>query len=180
MMSMLFSRGAIRFRCLDYSGKSARKRAVSVKQWFDDPSQPGRQFGWVTEAPKVYVRPVVRIAVRCRKANGEFAVGVLISALSAETVLALTQQPPSSLSDPAKVLLAYVRFYEERRWWCRNVFQGRQAGIGPDQAEQKAFRCEANSRPVGEFGSQCRCLGTTMAQPSVYQIARLWDIAHGS
>ena len=139
MMSMLFSRGAIRFRCLDYSGKSARKRAVSVKQWFDDPSQPGRQFGWVTEAPKVYVRPVVRIAVRCRKANGEFAVGVLISALSAETVLALTQQPPSSLSDPAKVLLAYVRFYDQRGGGVETSFKGDKQGLGLTKRNKKRF-----------------------------------------
>jgi hypothetical protein len=69
---------------------------------------PEREFGWVTEAADAYVRPVVRITVRCRKSDGKFAYGVLLSTLSAQQVLALTGQPLSLLDEPAAVLLAYV------------------------------------------------------------------------
>src|SRR6266700_1239011 len=56
----------------DYSSRHARSLAKSVQVWFDDPHEPGRQAGWVTEAPTAYVRPVVRIAVRCRQQDGQW------------------------------------------------------------------------------------------------------------
>ena len=75
------------------------------------------------------MRPVVRIAVRCRQQNGEWAVGVLISTLEASDVLHLTGQPPSQLADPQAVLLAYVAFYDQRgggieTWGLRLVGTG--------------------------------------------------------
>lgn len=57
----------------DDSGQQAKRLAKSVADWYVDPHQPERQFGWVTEAADAYVRPVKRIAVRCRKPDGQFA-----------------------------------------------------------------------------------------------------------
>jgi hypothetical protein len=51
----------------DYSGKRAQHLAESVVEWFDDPRSPERQVGWVMTPIEDYVRPVKRIAVRCRK-----------------------------------------------------------------------------------------------------------------
>src|SRR5438876_1165394 len=98
----------------DYSGQQAKRLAKSVVEWYADPRQPERQFGWVTETTDTYVRPVKRIAVRCRQQDGQFAYGVLISALSAQHLLTLTGQSLSLLEDPAAVLLAYVTFYDQR------------------------------------------------------------------
>jgi len=98
----------------DYSGRHARHLAQSVLAWFDDPHGSERQVGWVTEAPTAYVRPVVRLAVRCRQQNGQWAVGVLISTLSARDVLQLTGQSLAQLADPEAVLWAYVAFYDQR------------------------------------------------------------------
>src|SRR5215213_4335810 len=61
----------------DYSGQRAVKLARSVERWVDDPRIAGRQVGWVTEPASAYSRPVRRIAVRCRKDNGQWGVGVL-------------------------------------------------------------------------------------------------------
>src|SRR5438309_1734853 len=66
--------------CKDYSGQQAKRLAKSVPDWYVDPHQPERQLGWVTETTQAYVRPVKRIAVRCRQQDGKFAYGVLISA----------------------------------------------------------------------------------------------------
>jgi hypothetical protein len=66
----------------DYSGQQAKRLAGTVQHWFTDQEQPERQFGWVTEVSNAYVRPVKRIAVRCRKPDGQFAYGVLLSTLS--------------------------------------------------------------------------------------------------
>ena len=106
-VNWLLARGYL-VHCKDYSGQQAKRLAKSVTDWYADPHQPERQFGWVTEAADAYVRPVKRIAVRCRKPDGTFAYGVLISALSAQQALTLAGQSLCLLEDPAAVLLAYV------------------------------------------------------------------------
>jgi hypothetical protein len=104
-VNWLLSRGYL-VHGKDYAGKQAKRLATRVAEWYVDPHQPDRQFGWVTETAEAYVRPVKRLAVRCRQQDGEFASGVLISALSAQHVLVLTDQPLSLLDNPAAVLLA--------------------------------------------------------------------------
>jgi len=128
--------------CKDYSGTHARKLAESVKQWFDDPHQPGRQFGWVREAPTAYVRQVFRIAVRCPKQNGKWAIGVLISTLEAKSVLALTRQSQSALSSPAAVLLAYVNFYDQRGGGVETSLKGDKQGLGLTKRNKKRFEAQ--------------------------------------
>jgi len=123
----------------DYSGQQAKRLASTVEQWFTDPHQPERQFGWVTEVSTAYVRPVKRIAVRCRKLDGEWAVGVLLSTLSARQVLLLTGQPLSLLSDPAAVLLAYVTFYDQRGGGVEPSFKGDKQGLGKGLRSKKRF-----------------------------------------
>ena len=66
--------------------------------WVDDPKGEGRQVGWVRLPAPEYCRPVRRIAVRCRQANGQWAVAVLISTLGPAEILALTQPTPLSCS----------------------------------------------------------------------------------
>jgi hypothetical protein len=102
------------FHGKDYSGRRAENLAKSVTEWFTDPTDANRQIGWVTEICELYKRPVKRIAVRCRKNNGQWGIGVILSTLSAREVLILTGQSPHQESDPLAVLLAYVRFYDQR------------------------------------------------------------------
>jgi hypothetical protein len=123
----------------DYSGKSATKLAKSVQQWFDDPHIPGRQFGLVSEPALCYVRPVTRIAVRYRQRNGKWKAVVLISALSAQDVLALTGEPQSALSDPARVLLAYVTFYDQRGGGVETSLKEDKSGLGLTKRNKKRF-----------------------------------------
>jgi len=63
----------------DYSGHRAQALAATVTDWIADPRVPGRQIGGVAEQTDAYVRPVRRIAVRTRKKNSQWGVGVLIS-----------------------------------------------------------------------------------------------------
>src|SRR5438309_2076664 len=126
----------------DYSGQQAKRLARSVEHWFTDPHQPERQFGWVTVASSAYVRPVKRIAVRCRKPDGEWAVGVLLSTLSASQVLVLTGQPLCWLEDPAAVLLAYVTFYDQRGGGVETSFKGDKQGLGLGKRSKKRFAAQ--------------------------------------
>jgi hypothetical protein len=123
----------------DYSGKSAEKLSKTVQEWFDDPSVPGRQFGLVTEPALCYVRPVTRIAVRKRGRNGKWKTVVLISALSAHDVLALTGEPQQASSDLPRVLLAYVTFYDQRGAGVETSFKGDKSGLGLTTRSKKRF-----------------------------------------
>jgi hypothetical protein len=123
----------------DYSGKSATKLAKSVQEWFDDPDIPGRQFGLVTEPALCYVRKVVRIAVRKRGRNNKWKAAVLISALSAQDVLALTGEPQAALSDQARVLRAYVHFYDQRGAGVETSLKDDKSGLGLTKRSKKRF-----------------------------------------
>ena len=126
----------------DYSGQQAKRLAKSVVDWYADPHQPEREFGWVSETTDAYVRPVKRIAVRCRQQDGKFAYGVLISTLSAQHVLTLTGQSLSVLDDPAAVLLAYLRFYDQRGGGVETSFKGDKQGLGLGKRSKKRFAAQ--------------------------------------
>jgi hypothetical protein len=126
----------------DYSGVRAQNLAESVVDWRDDPNCPERQVGWVTVAADIYCRPVKRIAVRCRKKNGQWGFGVLLSTLSAQAVLALTGQPPTKISDPLAVLLAYVYFYDQRGGGVETEIKEDKQGLGTSKRNKKRFEAQ--------------------------------------
>ena len=126
----------------DYSSSRAQRLAQSVAYWVDDPKVPGRQVGWVYLSTSEYVRRVRRIAVRCRKANGQWGIGVLISTLSPEEVLALTQLTARPDADPATVLLAYVSLYDQRGGGVETSFKGDHQGLGSTKRSKKRFEAQ--------------------------------------
>lgn len=126
----------------DYSGTRAKVLAASVTEWLTDPADPNRQMGWVTLEPDIYCRPVKRIAVRCRKNNGQWGVGVILSTLSAQTVLELTHQPPEQVQDPAAVLLAYVHFYDQRGGGVETEIKEDKQGLGTTKRNKKRFEAQ--------------------------------------
>jgi hypothetical protein len=97
----------------DYSGVCANAPTKTVTQWVTDPADSSREIGWVTSEDTPYCRPVKRITVRCRKKNSQWAVGVIISTLSSQTVLHLVGSQNYEADDPKAVLLAYVNFYDQ-------------------------------------------------------------------
>lgn len=126
----------------DYSSKRAQRLAQSVQDWVDDPHVEGRQVGWVRLPATEYVRPVRRIAVRCRKANGQWGIGVLISTLTPAEVLALTQPEASPDADAATVLLAYVYLYDQRGGGVETSFKGDHQGLGSTKRSKKRFEAQ--------------------------------------
>jgi len=126
----------------DYSGQRAQKLALSVTNWVDDPRIEGRQVGWVRAASSAYLREVRRLAVRCRKKNGQWGVGVLISTLSPLDVLLVTGQSPDKLTDDASVLLAYVYFYDARGGGVESAFKDDKQGLGITKRNKKRFEAQ--------------------------------------
>jgi hypothetical protein len=123
----------------DYSGQRAQKLAESVVEWFDDPRGTGRQIGWVTSETGAYCRPIRRIAVRCRKKNGQWGVGVILFSLPPEVVLKRCAYPPGKIHDPLTVLLAYVYFYDQRGGGVETEIKEDKQGLGTLKRNKKRF-----------------------------------------
>lgn len=126
----------------EYSSRRAATLAESVTEWIDDPRVPGRQMGWVTDTPNEYVRPVRRIAVRCREKNGPWGVGVVISALAPADVLHLTGQAADRVEDDHAVLRAYVYFYDQRGGGVETALKGDKQGLGRTHRNKKRFTAQ--------------------------------------
>jgi hypothetical protein len=126
----------------EYSGPRIRHLVGTVAAWVQDPDWSERSFGWVTDPPTSYVRPVQRIAVRCRRQDGTFAYGVLICSLSAEQVLAVLRHTSAQAADPVAVLLAYVTFYDQRGGGIETSLKGDKQALGLTKRNKKRFEAQ--------------------------------------
>jgi Transposase DDE domain group 1 len=126
----------------DYSGQRARILAESVTEWVDDPQVPGRQVGWVQVEAAMYVCPVRRLAVRCRKQNAQWGVGVIVSALTPQDVLELTGQPLEQSADEHAALLAYAHFYDQRGGAVETAIKDDKQGLGITKRNKKRFEAQ--------------------------------------
>ncbi len=123
-------------------GRGAHTLAASVTEWVSDPRIPSRQVGWVALSDTPYMCPVRRIAVRCRKRNGQWGVGVLLSTLSPQDVILLTRQPLDRVQDPTAVLLAYVYFYDQRGGGVETEIKEDKQGLGVTKRNKKRFEAQ--------------------------------------
>jgi hypothetical protein len=89
-----------------HSWQRAQKLAASVHQWQPDPKDPGRELGLVV-TPVEYVKPTCQVAVRTRKAKGEFSYTVLVSSLSEEALHQLLKAPDGSQDRLSSIVHAY-------------------------------------------------------------------------
>jgi hypothetical protein len=126
----------------EYSGRRVLRLAKTVTEWVQDPVWSERSFGWVSEPAVGYVRPVRRIAVRCRRQDGTFAYGVLICTLSAEQVLTVLGRPRSQTVDPVAVRLSYVTFYDQRGGGIETSLKGDKQGLGLTKRNKKRFEAQ--------------------------------------
>jgi len=122
----------------DYSAHRVEKLVAHVA-WVTDPKDTGRQFGWVEESADEYVRPVRRIGVRCRRKNGQWARGVIVSTLAPEDVLQLMGQSSACSQDPLAVLCAYVYFYDQRGGGVEIEIKEDKQGLGTKQRNKMRF-----------------------------------------
>ena len=82
------------------------------------------------------------MAVRCRKKNGPWGVGVWISTLPPPEVIGLTQQPVDRVQDPTAVLLAYVYLYDQRGGGVETAIKGDKQGLGMTKRNKKRFEAQ--------------------------------------
>jgi len=87
--------------------------------------------------------------VRCRKKNGQWGVGILLSSLEPEEVLALTGQAPEKVFDAQAVLMAYVYFYDDRGGGAETTFKEDKQGLGRRVRNKKRFAAQAMVNLLG-------------------------------
>jgi hypothetical protein len=126
------------FHGKEYSTPRANKLAKSVKEWIDDPNSE-RQVGFVTLEPDEYVRPVWRIAVRCKKNNGQWGIGVLISSLSPLEIVGIMEKSLKNVPKSSMALLAYVYFYDQRGGGVETEIKEDKQGLGTSKRNKKRF-----------------------------------------
>ncbi len=126
----------------EYSGQRARKLAASVTDWVPDPQVAGREVGWVPVPGDEYARPVVRVAVRCRKKNGQWATAVLIATLDCAAALELAGLAVDQAADPTTVLLAYVYAYDRRGGGIETANKDDKQGVGIGKRNKKRFEAQ--------------------------------------
>jgi hypothetical protein len=96
----------------------------------------------VTTPASEYGRPVKRIAVRTRKKNGQWGLGVLVSTLTLPTVAHLTGLTHDQLADPLTGLLAYVYFYDLRGGGIETSFKNDNQGLGINKRTKKRLAAQ--------------------------------------
>lgn len=126
----------------DYSTARARKYAKTVARWVDDPCHPGRQVGLATAPSPEYEQPVLRIAVRCRKQNGQWGIGLLITNLRPAEVAALTAIDSAILDDPAELWLAYAYGYDQRGGGVETSFKQDNQALKIKKRNKKRFEAQ--------------------------------------
>jgi hypothetical protein len=117
----------------DYSSARSARLAASVTTWVADPKVPEREVGWVSEPASAYVRPVVRVAVRCRKANGQWGYGVLIGPTALASLVAQEGAPVDGVAQ----VLSYVYAYDQRGGGIETTFKGDKQGLGLTKRTKK-------------------------------------------
>jgi len=119
--------------------RRAQQLAASVETWYDDPQVPGRQVGWVTLPATEYVRPLYRIAVRTRKKNGQWGLGIVLSTLPPLVVSALAGLFPEQMTQPLAQLFAYVYFYDLRAGGIEIGLKEDKQGLGITKRNKQSF-----------------------------------------
>jgi len=128
----------------EYSGKRTHKLAATVMEWIDDPRVPGRQVGWVPGGAPEYVRPMQRIAVRCRKKNGQWGIGVLIVA-----ELHAAEALPEGAVPSVAMLLTTVYRYDARGGGVETANKEDKQGLGIGKRSKKRFEAQ---QVLGQLG----------------------------
>jgi hypothetical protein len=132
----------------DYSTARARLLAAQVRDWVVDPRDGERQVGLVPGPASdyhagLYRRRITRVAVRCRLANGQWGVGVVISSLPAADACTLAGlDATAAATDPALALLAYVYLYDQRGGGVETAFKEDKQGLGITKRSKKRFAAQ--------------------------------------
>ena len=85
---------------------------------------------------------MVRIAVRCRKHNRQWAIGVLVTNLSPDEVTSLMATTLDLTADFSALWLTYVRCYDRRGGGVETSFKQDSQALGNKKRNKKRFHAQ--------------------------------------
>ncbi|MEO1391125.1 MAG: hypothetical protein AAFV85_27650 [Cyanobacteria bacterium J06634_6] len=89
-----------------------------------------------------YAQPVIRIAVRCRKNNQQWAIGVLVTNLSPDEVSSLMNTTLDLSTALSTLWLTYVRCYDQRGGGVETSFKQDSQALGNKKRNKKRFHAQ--------------------------------------
>lgn len=122
----------------EYSGKRVMALIPKDIDWIPDPKTDGREVAFLAALPTDPPHRR-RVAVRCRKKNGHFSYGIIISTIPPRQLMFLTRQPVDRATDPLVVLFADVAFYDQRGGGVETAFRGSKEGLQITRRHKKRF-----------------------------------------
>ncbi len=121
--------------------RRAAKLAATVTHWHIDPKMPDREVGWV-EAPHPYAKPTSQVAIRKRKANGEWSYHVLVFNLTLEMLCRLCHQPlPAALQHTDEMWMALYA-YDRRGGGLETQTKGDKQGLSLSRRNKHRFAAQ--------------------------------------
>lgn len=137
----------------DYSCKRAEALAYTVREWFRDPENPEREFGWATAEKLDHVRQVRRLILRAPTKKGGIYHAALLSTLTPREVFDLLDQPTNQnqLSNQEAVLQAYVKLYDQRGGAVEIEFKQDKQGFGLTKRNKKSFFAQQIVQMLGSL-----------------------------
>ena len=125
----------------DYCVRRTQMLAQHVVAWIDEAAQPNRQMGWGASACRDSVRPVQRLAVRSRSANGQWHSAVLLFAgRTAQDLLTLMGQSPRA--DAATRMQASLHCSDLRGGGIESSFGQDKRGLGLTTRTKKRLEAQ--------------------------------------
>jgi hypothetical protein len=128
-----------------HNWQRAHRLAQSVRRWYVDPKQPGRQVGWVT-APGAYVRRTRQLAVRYPKpkpkARAPWHYHVIVTTLSDRQLFALGHRRPRARLTPRARLLAALYAYDLRDGGLETQTRADKQGLHLARRNKRSFAAQ--------------------------------------
>ena len=124
--------------------------------------------------------PVRRIAVRCRKKNGQWGVGVLISTLEAPEVLSLDRAAHQPQDDDARCCWPTSISMMQRGGGVETAFKDDKQGLGITKRNKKRFEAQQIVMLLNVLAHNVLIWARGWLAPALPQIAALWAAALGA
>ena len=124
-----------------HNWQRARKMAATVTEWFPDSKVPDREVGWVSQ-PHDYGRATQQIALRKRKAKGQWTYAVIVSTVPDPQLCELNGQPGSKRLRKRERAFLIVHGYDLRGGGAETQNKSDKQGLGLAKRNKHKFAAQ--------------------------------------
>ena len=120
--------------------RRAKRLAHTVTDWYTDAKLPWREVGWVGQ-PQPFAQSTRQLAVRHRKANGEWSYAVIVFNLTDEAIAQLLRRVPPGDNIKQAVFNA-LHFYDLRGGGIETQNRADKQGLALTHRNKRAFAAQ--------------------------------------